>query len=156
MENVNMKGISQITECKMIRNVFEIENKNLLFICYFKYNKTQINFIVNVYIAINFNTVIKWFENKTKITFSWTTTCNPCSFGVDIELCIFTRRFIQMHCNLESMWAKYMYACSCYLEVPSCFMTIHNYFLIPDTNCSKINRLYFMVLRKIRCINDNI
>lgn len=54
----------------MIRNVFEIENKNLLFICYFKYNKTQINFIVNVYIAINFNTVIKWFENKTKITFS--------------------------------------------------------------------------------------
>lgn len=65
-----MKGISQITECKMIRNVFEIENKNLLFICYFKSNKTQINFIVNVYIAINFNTVIKWFENKTKITFS--------------------------------------------------------------------------------------
>lgn len=59
-----MKGISQIAECKMI------ENKNLLFICYFKSNKTQINFIVNVYIAINFNTVIKWFENKTKITFS--------------------------------------------------------------------------------------
>lgn len=29
--------------------------------------KTQINFIVYVCIAINLNTLIKWFENKTKI-----------------------------------------------------------------------------------------